>query len=219
MKNRTVNYILIGLGIFSFITIFPEDKSIWWFSLLLIGLGAYGLIKHKKTTKEQGEDISNIATVLKDSKDTLQTYYFRVAGTHYHQVELAGMVKQENEFITTDEKWDGYTNKEIKEHTYDYQEETRFYEFPILELFEEVKLIPEPTNEYDKNAIKVVIKDILIGYVPSDEAEAVKKVMGKMSGLNASIVGGRYKYYDVVDETIVTNQSDYNVNININYDK
>lgn len=48
---------------------------------------------------------------------------------------------------------------------------------------EHVELEPEPRNQYDKNAIKVLVfddykmKDVCIGYVPADEATEIKQLI------------------------------------------
>lgn len=38
-----------------------------------------------------------------------------------------------------------------------------------------VRLIPEPTNPYDKNAVQVEVNGMFIGYVPKGENEKVLK--------------------------------------------
>jgi hypothetical protein len=46
----------------------------------------------------------------------------------------------------------------------------------------ECALVPEPQNEYDPNAIKVVASDRHhLGYIPSDMADFVRSMAGKNS--------------------------------------
>lgn len=40
-----------------------------------------------------------------------------------------------------------------------------------------VDLIPEPTNKFDTNAIKVVESEVLIGYIPADKADLVHPLL------------------------------------------
>lgn len=40
-----------------------------------------------------------------------------------------------------------------------------------------VDLIPEPTNKFDANAIKVVESEVLIGYIPADKISIVKPIL------------------------------------------
>lgn len=41
------------------------------------------------------------------------------------------------------------------------------------------KLIPEPTNKYDKNAIKIVVDGVKIGYVPAEMTGTIKQMLKK----------------------------------------
>lgn len=58
-----------------------------------------------------------------------------------------------------------------------------------------VKLVPEPKNEHDSNAIKVTVDGKKIGYVPSELCVQVKKIMREnpQYGLSAWITGGKYR--------------------------
>ncbi len=58
-----------------------------------------------------------------------------------------------------------------------------------------IKLVPEPKNEHDPNAIKVLISGKLIGYVPSERCLEIKKIMHDNLNyeLSAWIRGGKYK--------------------------
>ena len=48
-----------------------------------------------------------------------------------------------------------------------------------LRAFEDLscELIPEPTNEHDPNAIKVIVEGKHIGYVPADQCEEVRTIL------------------------------------------
>ena len=39
-------------------------------------------------------------------------------------------------------------------------------------------LVPEPTNKYDKFAVRVQLGDQLLGYVPRERSEAVSRLIG-----------------------------------------
>lgn len=47
----------------------------------------------------------------------------------------------------------------------------------LLKEEEEVQLIPEPTNKYDKNAIQIRWQDIMLGYVPKQVAAQILPVL------------------------------------------
>lgn len=56
-------------------------------------------------------------------------------------------------------------------------------------------LVPEPENPYDPNAIKVMVGDILIGYIPKGKTAEVKNLMdeGRLLNVSYEITGGKYK--------------------------
>lgn len=61
-------------------------------------------------------------------------------------------------------------------------------------------LEPEPTNKHDPNAVKVLVEDIHIGYIPSEKCNTVKKFFDKNPTAHIEIYGGPYKEYDSMDE-------------------
>ncbi|WP_240456703.1 hypothetical protein [Virgibacillus halodenitrificans] len=110
--------------------------------------------------------------------------------------------------IYFDERYQGMTNKEIIEDTYDE---------PIFQydgaLFSDASVILEPENEYDPEAIAVYINDLKVGHVPKKEFEEGKKYIydlmagGKNLHLSISLTGGRYKVNR--DDEIATGESAY----------
>ena len=58
------------------------------------------------------------------------------------------------------------------------------------------ELVPEPTNQYDPNAIKVIVDGEHIGYIKSGSCVHVLKLINEDRILNiqCQIGGGRYKY-------------------------
>ncbi|MYL56242.1 hypothetical protein GLW20_01825 [Virgibacillus halodenitrificans] len=134
---------------------------------------------------------------------------FKVAGTYYYQKEIKQAIKLEMENgIYFDERYQGMTNKEIIEDTYDE---------PIFQydgaLFSDAFVILEPENEYDPEAIAVYINDLKVGHVPKKEFEEGKKYIydlmagGKNPHLSLSLTGGRYKVNR--DDEIATGESAY----------
>lgn len=59
-----------------------------------------------------------------------------------------------------------------------------------------VKLISEPNNQHDKNAIMVIIAGELVGYVPADQCVHIRGVLTsrEVKYLSAFISGGEYKF-------------------------
>lgn len=90
--------------------------------------------------------------------------------------------------------YDYWSNKEIEEYGWDV------YQY---ELFEEgtIDLIPEPDNPHDKNAIKVVHKNMgHIGYIPRKDNVKLFNFLEKHNNeveLSMKLEGGPYKYLDI----------------------
>ena len=56
----------------------------------------------------------------------------------------------------------------------------------------EAKLIPEPENEYDPNAIRVEIKGQKVGYIKKGSTSEVKNLMKEEPYVRAELFGGPY---------------------------
>lgn len=56
-------------------------------------------------------------------------------------------------------------------------------------------LVPEPDNQYAPNAIKVVVGETTIGYIPKGKTGDVQKILdeGRLMNLAYEITGGKYK--------------------------
>lgn len=106
---------------------------------------------------------------------------FEVAGLDYHMNEIRSFMEEIKKFKMSREKLKemGYVGKKI--YHYYFKVHT-------------VQLIPEPTNPHDPNAIKVLINNVHIGYVPRNDTRVVSQIMG--SGeveLSAFVSGGEYR--------------------------
>ena len=58
-----------------------------------------------------------------------------------------------------------------------------------------VKLIPEPTNKHDRNAVQVVIAGELVGYISQDDNKKVLDILNhrEIKYISSFISGGEYK--------------------------
>lgn len=57
-----------------------------------------------------------------------------------------------------------------------------------------VRLVPEPENPYDSNAVKVVVNGLLIGYIKRGACSQVKNILKKnVLSITCDIHGGPYK--------------------------
>ena len=65
----------------------------------------------------------------------------------------------------------------------------KFYEIAEeLKEGEPVQLIPEPTNKYDKFAVKIEALGTMLGYVPAKLSEEVSKMLAVNETLSAEII-------------------------------
>lgn len=66
-----------------------------------------------------------------------------------------------------------------------------------------VDLIEEPDNPHDKNAIKVLIDGVHVGYIKKGSCSHIKNLMksGNIAKISARIGGGKYKYVYEDEET------------------
>lgn len=120
------------------------------------------------------------------------------------------------------ELYGGYTNKDILDYVFEVSE------FEGLEFVnEEISFVPEPTNEYDPNAIKVFIdfgNDGVhhIGYVPKKLTSTLNEILINQNIINvvASYVGGKIKEteydFEKDKDVVVTKELTLGVEIVIN---
>ena len=81
-----------------------------------------------------------------------------------------------------------------------------------------IKFVKEPNNEYDKNAIKVMIKGMgTVGYVPKNINVFFAKILenNEIKEVTATICGGEYKLWN--GKRLKNDRDDYSVTITINY--
>lgn len=123
------------------------------------------------------EELKKIISKEPQEQITLKT--FRVAGVSYHTKDVMKLSRLAPEWKMTD--------KEIAEK-YPGQ---KIYKYAFIN--SPVRLVPEPKNKTDKNAVMVMIKNCLVGYVPKEQALEVKKLLIQNIKISAEIVGGEYK--------------------------
>lgn len=91
------------------------------------------------------------------------------------------------------------------------------YEYNFL--LPQTELIPEPTNQYDPNAIKVVIGGVHVGYIKAGSCKHVLKLIAenRINKIDCSIMGGAYKRinFDGEDYKEEKGQNKYGIEISI----
>lgn len=195
------------------------------FGLLLL-VGGVFLFKNKTKTENNKKSLkenSNIDTksAIKvetinnnnnnNTKSNKNTYTFRIVGITYEGREknIKEIVNDWKE-CNPEDLYFGMKNKEIAD------EYENIYEVDVYDWCD-IKLIPEPDNKHDPNAIKVVSDFGMLGYVPADETKKVKGIIEKEHDLQWKIIGGKYKYYDDAEDKVRTKTLTYGVEIYLNY--
>ena len=115
------------------------------------------------------------------SADDIIQYSFYVAGISYREKDVINNLFEENDYYSM-------TKKELVE--IDYTDERIFKYIPS---FSSVRLEPDPDNEYDKNAIKVLLDDVHIGFVPKEKTTRVANILKRDPVISCSLYGGPYK--------------------------
>lgn len=116
--------------------------------------------------------------------------HHKVAGTSFRQKEIETLGEENSSY---------YCSK--RELIEDCMTDERIYQYDFFPV--SVQLVEDPDNEYDSNAIKVIIDNVHVGYIKKGSCSHIKNLLrhNKISSIAANISGGKYKYissdYDV----------------------
>lgn len=135
-----------------------------------------------------------------------------VAGTSFRQMEIKSL-GTENDYYSM-------TKRQLVEECMENENIYQLDFSPNL-----VKLVEEPMNEHDPNAIKVIVDDIHVGYIKKGSCSHIKKLLreNKIYNITADIHGGKYKRisceYDIDSDKDVyeleTGETDFFVSITL----
>ena len=135
-------------------------------------------------------DKSDIATNFPSSTaESKVTENFKVAGTSYRQEELKEL-GYENDMYTL-------SKKQLIEEA---PEDEPIYQYNFYP--SDVKLVEEPDNPHDSNAIKVIVDGTHIGYIKSGSCSRVRNLLksGNVLDISAEIYGGNFKVLFMNDD-------------------
>lgn len=120
---------------------------------------------------------------------TIKTERHYVAGISHYMDNIISLSTENPDYDMSE--------RELLEE-YDPDDRIYQYEFPA----KKTELIEEPENEYDKNAIKVIIDGVHVGYIKKGSCSHIKKLLhsGIISGIDSEIRGGKYKYFEEDEE-------------------
>ncbi|MCZ0667474.1 HIRAN domain-containing protein [[Ruminococcus] gnavus] len=158
-------------------------------------IGLFGKLFTKKDNP-----VSPDPVVSAPSKPVIptKTDNFKVAGISSYMDNLMELAYENDDY----EK----TKKQIVD---DFMYDEKIFQYDFL--VSKVELIPEPENEYDSNAVKVVVDGVHIGYIKKGSCSRVKNLLssGRVTDIDCSIFGGKYKVVWDRDEGYVLEEDEY----------
>lgn len=106
----------------------------------------------------------------------------KVAGTSYHMDAIMALAQENPDYDLTKREIidDDLTDERIYQYT--------FADGPV-------ELVDDPANEYDPNAVKVLVAGQHIGYIKRGSTGRIHNLQraGRVLGVTAEIYGGKYK--------------------------
>lgn len=137
------------------------------------------------------------------------TKNYRVAGVSYRQAEIESLGSENPDF--------SLSKKEMCEQ---YLDGDRIYKYDFF--ITNVNLEPEPTNEVDSNAVKVIADNVHIGYIKAGKCSEVKNILNSANSISIDIEikGGPYKELFIDEDencTIEKETDDYRATVSISY--
>lgn len=140
--------------------------------------------------KQEAEAAAKAAAEKTPAKPRAKFERHKVAGTTYHLDAIMELAEDNPDY--------DMTQREIIDAG---MEEERIYQYTFPD--SPVELVDDPDNEYDPNAIKVLVAGQHIGYIKRGSTGRIHKLQraGRVLGVTAEIYGGKYK--------VVTCDEDY----------
>lgn len=139
---------------------------------------------------------------------TVEKILFRVAGvTKYKKAakEACNLIAEDNGIPEYAKYYSNLSTKELREELEEYG--LKVFKYQDLDFFN-IELVPEVDNKYDPNAIKVLIFNNHVGYVPATVAKTIRKYFDNKKYnfvIEGEIKGGPYKEWDDLNDKVITN--------------
>jgi hypothetical protein len=158
--------------------------------------------------KEVSDAVSDFSSLLQNKKKTGKTFKeecFYAVGTPYYEDNIVKILKQNKEYRTSARAL--VKSGRVNQNIYKYER-----------LNTNAKLIPDPKNEHDKNAVQVCISGKLVGFIKREETLRVKKILGNsyIEYITAFVSGGESKIV-FPNKDVYKNDGNFNIKIKIGY--
>lgn len=139
-------------------------------------------LREQWAQKQADEAAAKAAAAKAPAKPRATFERHKVAGTSYHLDAIMELAQENPDYDLTKREIidDGLTDERIYQYT--------FADGPV-------ELVDDPGNEYDPNAIKVLVAGQHIGYIKRGSTGRVHNLQraGRVLGVTAEIYGGKYK--------------------------
>lgn len=183
----------------------------------------------KQPLANQIEQPSKPIQTVKPKKD-FNIFVFNVAGVTMENdknKDIQKLLKRNGKLFCEEqgiELFSGYSNKEIIEYS---QEVSEFEDLYLSD--DEISFVPEPTNEYDPNAIKIFLEfgsegTHHVGYVPKKSTKELQNILDtkKVIYIEAKYVGGKIKNieydFEKDKDVVVPKELSLGIEISIKYE-
>lgn len=186
MKNFLITLFFGWFGLHKFMNRKAWIGILYLFTFGLFGIGWIYDVYHAFIDISKGFNMNSI------------TLY--VAGTHYVKQNITSILSINSVYRLSDERF-----------TKCVPENKRIYKYKIKT--SSAKFVPEPDNEHDRNALKVMIDNVHVGYIPADNCIEVKKIIKKVKSITATVRCGDCKYH--VGNEVYKSEEDFNIDLNI----
>lgn len=193
-KKTSLVFLIISIILLFLVP--PIGVILLFFSFMMFLIGHFTSKKEKKKKIDNYSGPSFDKIVFHDD--------FLLMGTNYHkeEAELAA------DFLSGGIHYFGKDNKSLK--SYMLETYKPVYKYNKLKTVD-VHLLPEPTNPHDKNAVKVLVNNIFVGYLPAIIATQVSSYISNPNYRYDAILtgrGGPYKTLNIETERVVTREKE-----------
>lgn len=144
--------------------------------LLMKSLGA-----DNNQNQQTGEPPQKQVPQMQEQNNIVVKHH-RVAGVSHYKDNILTLARENPDYNLK-------KNELIKRQLFDeYIDQYKF--FP-----EKVELMPEPTNQYDPNAVQVLVDGKLVGYIKAGSCKHILNIINenRIEKIEAKIKGGKYK--------------------------
>lgn len=196
------SFIIGSLVVLFLIGIFPRQSSTEQLEYEIEELNKLLAVRIEDRIKSQEIDERTIYDVV-----------LKVKGISYHREAFSDLCQeliQESDEVP----YLGYTSKEIKEELIFSD---RFYKYSPFEL-SDVDFVPELDNQFDPNAVKIVVRGYHLGYMTKSKS---RKVLRLTTDSNnevvkiAKIYGGDYKDINPESDKLRTVKDSFKIQIKL----